>query len=182
MFICKCIFHTVCAYVSVYTAWLSLWARRLRLTCGWARQVRTWAQKSLRCFGSKCQKKSRSIDTGQENSHCCTSLTYFDSLSWICVCSSQPRRWGVAEVSSLSYTWHPHTTLFRSHRLSERKMAALRSVYKVLLRSSLTQARRQLSATAGDGHGALGNYSNLLKVPGCLSGNWSRVGTLTLLG
>ncbi|KAF0033675.1 hypothetical protein F2P81_013741 [Scophthalmus maximus] len=51
-------------------------------------------------------------------------------------------------------------------------MAAVGRVYTALLRSSLTQARRQLSATAADGHGDLGNpkkwklLSFLVAVPG----------------
>ncbi|CAB1412687.1 unnamed protein product [Pleuronectes platessa] len=49
-------------------------------------------------------------------------------------------------------------------------MAALRSVFKAVLRSSSTQTRRQLSATAGDGHGALAEkwrmLSFLIAVPG----------------
>ncbi|XP_040012224.1 cytochrome c oxidase subunit 6A, mitochondrial [Xiphias gladius] len=49
-------------------------------------------------------------------------------------------------------------------------MAALGRVSRVLLRSSLTQARRQLSATAGDGHGGLAEkwriLSFLIAIPG----------------
>ncbi|CAI5651032.1 cytochrome c oxidase subunit 6A, mitochondrial [Oreochromis aureus] len=44
------------------------------------------------------------------------------------------------------------TNLFRSLRQSERKMAAFGRFSQVLLRSSLTQTRRQLSAAAA-GHG-----------------------------
>ncbi|XP_004558575.3 cytochrome c oxidase subunit 6A1, mitochondrial [Maylandia zebra] len=43
------------------------------------------------------------------------------------------------------------TNLFRSIRQPERKMAAFGRFSQVLLRSSLTQTRRQLSAAAGHG-------------------------------
>merc|ERR1712035_138958 len=53
--------------------------------------------------------------------------------------------------------------------MGERKMAALGRSSKVLLRSALTQARRQLSASAGGGHALAEKWrmlSFLIAVPG----------------